>query len=463
MRKGELHLQRAIELLQGGRQGGRNAMQFGVTTRTGGETSADQVPHHTRLNVYATNERSKKTNNKILLLAMHYTINRNKSSEAQHSDVVRIQYMIDKLGLQAFSWAEDRAGNIVGYSEDNFASTIDLSGFQGNVPDVVALDYRWMQDRGYFIPGRYGNNWFTNGEDNGKIGQCIDQGVKIVLIANNAGGNVGEMYDYWSQRVQDKRFHVQPLSAAQSETLHPLVVATMYSEPKEAWMQHYYVFARELACYERKSKEPQFIDGHPILIPDVPAFYCCYAMDLRWEDVQGILANMCNPAMNDIGSIAIDPRDEKRLREANAELKAFLDDHLLRERSQDYTHEDYDTKIAKKKAMNEEISRIADEIHAKQVAAEGRAAQSTSTSSTAAPSTSTSARLEDPDLVMFEPRELARAHRAKHGNEDRRVYDLTKGPRTLAEMRANKKKEAEGAYEELEFGEIAKDRSIKWI
>ena len=413
MGKGELHLQRAIELLQGG----KNAMQFGaMRTRTNRAKRVNTVPpQRTQPNVYAKNERSKKTNNKILLLAMHYTINRNKSSEAQHADVVRIQYMIDKLGLRAFSWAEERAENIVGYSQDNFAYTIDLSGFQGNVPDVVALDYRWMQDRGYFIPGRYGSNWFTtNGEDNGKIGQCIDQGVKIVLIPNNAGGNVREMYDDWRKRVQDKRFNVRALSAAQSETLHPLVVATMYSEPKEAWMQHYYVFAWELACYEKKTKVPQFINGQPILIPDVPAFYCCYDMDLTWEHVQGILASMCNPAMNDKGRI--DEEDEKLLREANASLKALLDEHLLRERSPSYTDEDYYTKIENKNAMNQNISVIEDEIHAKQERAD-RAAQSTSASTSTFTPTSTSTRLKEPDFVMFEPLALARERIANQAKD----------------------------------------------
>ena len=218
-----------------------------------------QQMHHgfnNQLKNYAVNGRSEKIHNRIVLLAMHYVIDPRKSPEDQHSDEVRIQYMIDILGLQTLAYAR-LPHHHIGYAQSDFGVRIDLRGFI-EVPDVVALDYRWLQDDGYFLPGCYGNNWFRydDGNNNGKIGKCIEGGVKVVLIPNNQGGNVQNMYKKWLHNVENKSFKVQPLTLAQSEKYHPLVLATMYSKPNKPELQHAFVASRNLACYKlNKNKE----------------------------------------------------------------------------------------------------------------------------------------------------------------------------------------------------------------
>ena len=257
---------------------------------------------------YAVNGGSQKMHNRILLLAMHYVTDPTKRPEDQHADVVRIQYMIDILGLKTLSYARltDRH---VGYVQSSFEDRIDMRGFDEiQKPDVVALDYRWLQDEGYFVPGSYGDNWFrytsTERNNNGKIGKCIAKGVKAVLIPNNQGGNVKKMYKDWLKNVEDKSCKVHPMTLAESEKYHPLVVATMYSNPKDPRYQHAFVATRSLACYKMNRNRKLILDEDKRPIPtDEPAFYCCYDMDLSLSHILQILHSMCRHSMHEEGSI----------------------------------------------------------------------------------------------------------------------------------------------------------------
>ena len=234
-----------------------------------------------------------KIDNRILLLGMH-------CHAKKHTDYHRVKWMVDHLKLQVLTVSNaDSYRTQEGHGNSDFSQAVELNPLEKDMPDLVALDYVWMERSKYFREKhRYGMNWFCGWnhatqtfepDEKGKIEKCIDAGAGSFLIPNSKSDDpdicTHAMVQAW-RKSTNTTMQVHPISPNQSFKLHPLVAASdmvnVEIAKNKTW-SHTRAMHNELACYDESGEE----------LKDTPAFWCCFHKDMEWPVIEHMLMVMC--------------------------------------------------------------------------------------------------------------------------------------------------------------------------